>query len=74
MESSFTEISIPDIQTNDNSYGYDNAPIQDQQIETGNNRNISGLQYYALSFKVTSGSTLGVPSNTLTDIVYTGLN
>lgn len=56
MDNSFTEITIPDIRTNDNSYGYDNAPIQDQQIETGNNRGISRVQYFAMDIWSSTGS------------------
>lgn len=74
MADSFETIDIPTIKTADISYWYDNQPLNGIQIDPSNNRNISRTQFYALSFKVTGWLTTWVPTNTLTDLVYTGQN
>lgn len=48
MDNSYNEITIPEIQTPDQSQGFNNAPIEDVQINVGNNRDISGMQYFAM--------------------------
>lgn len=48
MDNSFTEITIPSIKTPDQSQGLNNAPIEDTQLQVGNNREISGMQYFAM--------------------------
>ena len=48
MDNSYNEITIPDIKIPDKSQGLNNAPIEDTQLKIGNNRGISGMQYFAM--------------------------
>ena len=57
MDNSFTEITIPDIKTPDQSQGLYNAPIEDTQLNVGNNREISGMQYFAMDIWSSAWST-----------------
>lgn len=57
MDNSYNEITIPDIKIPDQSQGLNNAPIEDTQLKIGNNRGISGMQYFAMDIFSSSGST-----------------
>lgn len=57
MDNWYTEITIPSIKTPDQSQGLYNAPIEDTQLNVGNNRDISGMQYFAMDIWSSSGST-----------------
>jgi len=57
MDNSYNIITIPEIKTPDLSQGLNNAPIEDTQINAGNNRNISGMQYFSMAIFSTSGVT-----------------
>lgn len=71
MDNSFTEITIPEIKTPDQSQGLYNAPIEDTQLNVGNNREISGMQYFAMDIFSSSGST---GDGTYRDINLIGFN
>lgn len=57
MVNSYNEISIPDIKLPDQSQGINNAPIEDFQLQVWNNREISGMQYFAMTINCTAGAT-----------------
>ena len=57
MDNSYNEISIPDIKLPDQSQGINNAPIEDVQLQVGNNKDISRERYFAMDIYGTSGST-----------------
>lgn len=48
MDNSYNEITIPELKTPDQSQGFNNAPIEDLQVNVKNNRNISQVQYFAM--------------------------
>ena len=48
MDNSYNEISIPDIKLPDQSQGINNAPIEDVQLQVGNNKDISRERYFAM--------------------------
>ena len=57
MDNSYNIITIPEIKTPDLSQGLNNAPIEDTQLKVGNNRDISGMQYFAMTINCTAGAT-----------------
>lgn len=57
MDNSYTEITIPNVKTPDQSQGLNNAPIEDTQLKIGNNRNISEMQYFAMDINCSAGAT-----------------
>lgn len=71
MDNSFTEITIPSVSTPDQSQGLNNAPIEDTQLNAGNNREISGMQYFAMDIFSSSWSTW---DGTFRDINLIGFN
>lgn len=54
---SFTEITIPEIKTPDQSQGFYNEPIKDVQIDVWTNRRISSMQFFALDVWSSSWAT-----------------
>lgn len=56
MDNWYTEITIPNVKTPDQSQGFNNAPIEDTQVQVGNNREISGMQYFAMDIWSSSWS------------------
>lgn len=71
MDNSYNEITIPDIKIPDQSQGLNNAPIEDTQLQVWNNREISGMQYFAMDIFSSSGST---GDGTFRDINLIGFN
>lgn len=57
MDNSYNIITIPEIRTPDQSQGFYNAPIEDTQLNVGNNRDISWMKYFAMDVFATSWST-----------------
>lgn len=71
MDNSYNIVTIPEIKTPDQSQGLNNAPIEDTQVQVGNNREISGMQYFAMDIFSSSGST---GDGTFRDINLIGFN
>ena len=57
MDNSYNIITIPEIKTPDQSQGLYNAPIEDTQLNVGNNRDISWMQYFAMTINCTAWAT-----------------